>query len=85
MARLGRAYPVSRIMFPPPKSRPPVYDTSAMSASQSSLANNTPFTWGHTVAGNYGIVAVCGQLNSTTDDLRMVREFDWTEFRDRLS
>ncbi len=23
--------------------------------------------------------------NSTTDDLRMVREFDWTEFRDRLS
>jgi carboxynorspermidine decarboxylase len=23
--------------------------------------------------------------NSATDELRMVREFDWTEFRDRLS
>lgn len=67
--RLGRAYPASRIVTPPPRYRFAAFDNSAQSANQSGLANNTAFTFGHTVAGDFGIVAVTGNLASTTADL----------------
>lgn len=67
--RLGRAYPASRIVFPPPKFQLPSYDNSAMSSNQASLANNTPFTFGITVTGTRAILAVGGNVNSTTSDL----------------
>jgi len=67
--RLGRGYPASRIVIPPPKFRLPSHDNSALSSSQNALANNTAFTWGHTVSGGYGIIVVTGNINSTTGDL----------------
>jgi hypothetical protein len=61
MARLGRSYPVNRIFQPRPVL--PVYDHSAISTRQISLASGTPFTWpsGGGTAGAYGIVFVAAQ------------------------
>lgn len=69
MVRFGRGFPITAIVIPPPHYRFPAYDNSALSATQTNLANNTAFTWGHTVAGGYGIVAIHGQLANTTSDL----------------